>query len=39
MIKNIGIAMLLLSGLYTHVELWACKQAIAMAHFLQYRGE
>jgi hypothetical protein len=39
MIKNIGIAMLLLSVLYTDVELWACKQAIAMADFPQYRGE
>ena len=29
MIKNIGIAVLLLSGLYTDVELWACKQAAA----------
>jgi hypothetical protein len=29
MIKNIGIAVLLLSGLYIDVELWACKQAAA----------
>jgi hypothetical protein len=29
MIKNIGIAVLLLSDLYTDVQLWACKQAAA----------
>ena len=29
MLKNIGIAALLISGLYTDVQLWACKQAVA----------
>ena len=29
MLKNIGIAALLISGLYTDVQLWACKQAAA----------
>ena len=27
--KRIGIAVLLLSGLYTHAQLWACKHAMA----------